>query len=878
MNWIRQRVARRRGERELADEVRAHLDEQIADHMANGLSRRAATEAAHRAFGSVTLVMDRSRDVWRWRVLDQLWADVRYSLRQFRRTPSFTAAAVLTLAVGIGVNTAVYSVVEAVVLRPLPFADPERLVSVAMNDRRDHEAASLAYHTFFEFRRADVFAQIGSYRDATFTLTGRDTPVQLSGAIVSWNLFDTLGVPPALGRGFVAAEEERSARVVVLGYETWSTLFAADAAIVGKAIPIDGEPHTVVGVAAPGLSFPIGPGPVQVWATLARDASSATVQPITEQRGARLLNTVARLPSGMSLDEARARIDAVAAALARSEPGTNRNYPATHTRPLRETVAGPARAPILVLWGAVTLVLLMACANLSNMLLARSADRTRELGMRMAIGGSRARVLAQLFTEHLVLALIGAVLGVFAAWGTVQALVPIVAGHIPRADEVGVDAVALGFTLSLALVTTILVTIPTALALRRVECTDAVRTGARGLTDSHERLRGALVVAQVSVGLVLLTGATLLGSWLLHLTRRDLGFRPDDLLSFSVRVPRATTEAQVEFTDRLFERLGAMPLVHSVAAGWPLPLAGDEVVIAFDIEGRPTGPSERPRSNMAIVSPGYFRTIGTPVLEGRDFTGDDGPGRPRVIIVNKAFADRFFPGQRAIGRRIASGATSKYESGPEPQFREIVGIVGNARQSAIGRDPEPIYYFPFRQMPWGIPQLLVRTSSPSLTGDIRRLVASLDDGAPVFGVQSLRDLFEAATAAPRFLTSLMSGFAAIGLLLTATGLYGVLSYAVHRRARELGVRIALGANRQSIVGLVLTRALVLIGSGIAIGGLGAFAGDSLLRRLVFVPESAGPALVLVAATVVILLTALAAALLPALRAAAINPNDILRAD
>jgi putative ABC transport system permease protein len=880
---IRQLLTRGRMTRDVADEIDLHLEEKIDALMAAGLTRRAATAEARRAFGNVTLVREQSRDVWRWRPLDDVLGDIRYAFRQLRRAPSFAGAAILTLAIGIGANSAVFSVVNTVVLRPLPFPSPDRLVSVElMSIRGTPHPDSLAYFTFFELRRAAVVERIACYRDFGVTLTGGDLPVHLQGMVVSWDLFDLLGVAPALGRGFLPDEEAPSARVVVISHEVWQTQFGGDRAIVGRSITIDGEPNTVVGVAPAGFTYPIGRRPIQIWTTLARDASSGTAQPITEQRGARLLNAVARLAPGMSVDQARAQLDGVTARLATEYPDSNKNLPATYVRPELARLLGDARGPILILWGAVTLVLLIACANIANMLLARTADRQREFGVRVAIGGSRGRIVRQLLTENLVIALIGGAAAVIVAFGGVSLLFPLIADFMPRAADVSIDGGVLAFTIGLALVTAVLVSVPPALWITRTEFGGATRADSRASTDTQERARGVLVVAQVAIGLVLLCGASVLAAGFLNLTRRDLGFRPENLLSFRVELsgPRYSTNAQIEFLNGLLERLKTVPGVTDATAGMPLPLTGNEMAVAFNIRERPAAPTERPSSNMALVAPGYFRTIGTPILAGRDFTDDDDGRHPRVLVVNQAFADKFFPGANALGKQIESGATSQLEPRGVTVVREIVGVVGNARQSARGRDPEPIYYFPYKQLPWGPPSLIVRSTLPvaATAPHVRQIVAALDPQAPVHDVRTLSGLLSDGMAPPRFLTLLMASFAGIGLMLTATGLYGLLAYAVSRRAREIGVRMALGASRHSIVKMILSRALMLIAIGMGIGGAGAVVVQAVLQRAVFAAEGGPPIAWLLGAAVVVLLTALAAACPPALRAGSIDPATAMRAE
>jgi predicted permease len=879
MNWLRQLLSRRALERDLADEIQEHLEEKEEELVAAGLPRAEARDLARRTFGNVTLIEERGREVWRWQSIEDGWADVRYAVRQLRHTPSFALAMIVTLALGIGANTTIFSVINAVLLRPLPFAEPDGLVAVASQDvRGGPHPANLSYPTFFDFRRAHVFERIAVYRDDEFTLTGRGAPIHLAGQIVSWDLLPLLGVRPIVGRSFVAAEEQRDARVVIVSHSLWTSAFGADPGLVGRAITIDGEPHTVVGVAPEGFNFPLGTRRTQLWTTLARDAASATVTPITEQRGSRMLDAIARLRPAMSITEARTRLDAVALALAHQYPDSNQNLPRTYVIPELERLVGNGRYALVILWAAVVLVLLVACANLANMLLARTTDREREFSVRLAIGGSRARVIRQLVTENLVLALVGSALGIAIAVMAIHVVLPL-AADLPRASDVAVDHKVLAFTIGLAVLTSVLVSVPPALRLANVDFQGTLRGASRSVTDTHDRVRGALVVSQIAIGLVLLSSAGLLSAGFVYLMRRDLGFQPDHLLSFAVTVPGVTydTDRQLRFTAQLLDRLRHLPGAVDAAAGMPLPLAGSQMTVSFNIIDRPSAASDRPSADMAIVTPGYFRTIGTPLLEGRDFNGQDDRHHPRVLIVNRAFANRYFPGEPAIGKRLDPGATSDFDKGDET--REIVGVVGNARQVPLGRDAEPIYYFPLDQMPWGIPSLIVRSSVPALSLEpaVRRAVQSLDKEVPVHDVETFDLRLASGIAGPRFQALLMGGFAAIALLLTATGLYGVLAYAVLRRTREIGVRMALGASRISILTMIGRRAGALVAGGLVLGLVGALSAHRVLAGLVYAPATR-QSLLLVAACVVVTLTAAVAAYVPARRAASIDPTQALRAE
>ncbi|MBK5299064.1 MAG: ABC transporter permease, partial [Vicinamibacteria bacterium] len=710
MNVLRRLLDRRRLERDLAEEIQQHLGEKIDELVAGGVPREQAVRQAQREFGKVTLLEERGREVWRWHLVEDAWADLRYAWRQWRRAPAFAIATLVTLALGIGANTAVFTVVNAVVLRPLPFPAADRLVSVQSIDRRSQSADSLSYPNFFDFRRnARTLAHIASYRSTDFTLTGRGLPVHLRGQIVSWEFFQTLDVNLALGRAFVPADEQPGARVVVLSHETWTRSFGADPAVVGKAIVVGGEPHVVAGVAPAGFSFPIDQRPTEMWTTLAHDASSGT----TEQRGARMLDTIARLAPGVSLQQAGSEINGIAESLVRQFPDDNASVPSAEVRPEIDRLLGPMREGVLLLWGTVGLVLLIACANVSNLLVARTADREREFDVRLALGGSRGRIVRQLIVENLLLGVCGSIAGVAVAYAGLQLMLPLADG-LPRIGEVAIDARVLIFAALVAVATTLLVTLAPALRLVRAGRTRPMLTTARTVAEGRHRLRGAIVIAQVAVSLVLLSAATLLVSGLLQLLGRDLGFDPHGLIAFNVSLPGAQYDAdrRMRFYSQLVEKVGAIGGVRRVAAAMPLPFTGHEIGISFTIEGRSAPSKGRPTSDMAIVSPGYFATIGTPLLRGRDFSQVDDHHHPRVVIVNQAFADKFFPEGSALGKRIESGATDPHDDGSP--MREIVGIVGNARQAPIALAPDPIYYLPFKQMPWGA-SIIVRADLPPET-------------------------------------------------------------------------------------------------------------------------------------------------------------------
>jgi putative ABC transport system permease protein len=772
----------------------------------------------------------------------------------------------------------VFSVVNAVILRPLPFPEPQRLVAVEGLDRRSgHRPSNLSYPNFFDCRRYNqVFEYITSFRGSSFSLSGAGIPVHLSGAIVSADLFSLLRIQPALGRGFLPEEEKAGHRVVVLSHELWRAEFSGDRGILDRSITLDSEPYTVVGVMPPGFAFPVGNTKVKLWTTLARDATADTATPMTEQRGARMLNAIARLKPGVSLEMARAQMDTIAGTLAKEYPDDNKNFAGTYIRPVLDELTGDTRRPLFILLGAVGLVLLIACANIANLLLARTAEREHEFAIRAAIGASRRTIVRQLLTESLALALIGCAAGVLVAIVCVNLLLPVAGDSIPRIGEAVVDGNVLLFSVALALLTSLVFSIAPALRLAKTELAGPLKEGSRGNVRGTDRLRNGLVVAQITLGLVLLSGAGLLIASFLHLLHRDLGLQPEHVLTFNMSVPdaRYPEAKQLDFNNRLLERLRALPGVTSVAEGVPLPLTGSQMTISFAIEERPGTRSNRPSSDIAIITPDYFHTLGIPVMEGREFTARDDSKAPPVVIVNRAFAEQFFPGENVIGKRMQPGASTR--DGADP-VREIVGVVGNAVQTPLQLQADPIYYLPYKQLIWFVPPIVMKTSVPpaAMESAVRAVVASIDKEIPIYDVQPMDDLLGAGIARPRFQMLLLASFAGIALLLTVVGLYGVLSYSVLKRTREIGVRVALGASRRMVLGLVLKQAMLLVAVGLVLGLAGAFAAGQFLTNMLYGVSPRNP-LLLALACCAITLTAGLAAYLPARCAASIDPMQALR--
>jgi predicted permease len=808
--------------------------------------------------------------------MSTLLHDLRYGLRMLTKSPGFTVAAVVTLALGIGANAAVFSVVNTVLLKPLPYAEPERLVRVeSMWTRGGPHPNRLSYPDFFDFRAQNhVFEHLVTSRDTNLVLTGVGTPMHLDGEMATWDLFPALGIQPQLGRGFLQSEEAAGTHVVVLSHTLWQSQFGGDRGIVGRTITLDRKPYTVIGEAPAGFVFPVNEPNIQFWTTIAADRDAG----VTPQRGAHMLTGLGRLKRGISIDQARADLNVIAQALAKQYPDTNSNSTRASVRPELETLVGESRTPLVILLGAVGLVLLIACANIANLLLARTANRAQEMAVRAAMGASRGRVVRQLLTESLLLAILGGAAGVLLAEYTVGVVLPLGGHSIPRLAQTSIDGHVLGFSLLLAFLTTLLFGLAPALHASKVDFASSLKEGSRASTRKHDRIRGALVVTQVTLGLVLVTGAGLLMASFLNLERSDLGLKPDHLLTFwfSLPQPQYNAAQQVVFYDQLLERMRALPGVESAAGAWPLPLGGDNVTVGFNIEERPAAVSNWPSARIAIATPDYFRTAGIPLLKGRFFNDHDDARAARVLTVNKAFADKYFPGEDVLGKRITSGASSGVVDKGVP-IREIVGVVGSAKQFAMDAEPEPTYYFPYKQLPWQAPPVILRTTVPPrmLESAVRKAMMELDPLVPVFQIRTMEELLSTQVTEPRFHTVLLGCFAGVALLLTMVGLYGVTAYSVTRRTREIGVRIALGASRSAVLSMVLKQALVLLAAGLVLGLAASLAADRLLQSMLFGVSSVNPA-VLGLSGLLVALTGLLAAYLPARRATKVDPMVALR--
>ena len=816
--------------------------------------------------------------------------DIRYGIRQLIKNPGFTIVAVITLALGIGANTAIFSVVNAVLLKPLPFPRPNELVAFASTDARESgkvALSNLSYPDFFDFREQNrTFAGMAIHRPKGFALVDAQGAQTVQGRKVSAEFFDVLGVKPIRGRGFDRADEQAGGGPggfkVVLSHQLWHRLFSGNPDVLGQTLQLDGRPYAVIGVMPEGFQYPFVALPVELYVSMAEDATPIDGgQPYSAQRGSHSLEGIARMKPGVSLEQANADLKAIAASLAKQYPDSNTNMSAAAVA-LREELVGDVRTALYVLFGAVACVLLISNANVANLLLARASVRGKEIALRAALGASRGRVIRQLLTETLLLALLGGVLGLLIAfWGT-EALVAIVPQSIPRIGEIQLDGAVLGFTILMSLGTGILFGLVPAWQASHVDLNSALKTGTRGAGggDHKHRMRSALVVAEVALALVLLVCAGLLIQSFTRLGQVKPGVRTENLFTARVSLPDAAypqPENVIGFFDQLMTRIRALPGVSSASFIFPLPLSGSNNTTSFDIEERPLPQGEQSSCPTRIAGADYFKAMGVPVLQGRGFDATDRLDSRPVVIVNERFAEKYFPNANPIGKRVTPGWSVDDQP---PKAREIIGVVGNVRHDSLNKDFTPELYLPAAQIPFNLNWLVVRTDladPATLTPAVRRELASIDRNIPLTHVRVFDEYMSRSLSRPRFNALLLSIFAGIALLLTAIGIYGVMAYSVSQRTNEIGIRIALGAAQSSIFRLVVGQAMTLVGISLAIGLAGAFAATRLLSTLLYGIGAWDP-LTFGGIVVLIAVVAFLAAWLPARRASKVNPIIALRAE
>ncbi|HEX8148155.1 MAG TPA: ABC transporter permease [Pyrinomonadaceae bacterium] len=864
-------VRRDRFDRELEEEVRFHLEMKAEEYVAAGMTQEEAWLAAGRQFGNETRMREMSRETWGFAMLENLLQDVRFGARVLAKHKGYTAVAVLTLALGIGANTAIFSVVNAVLLRPLPFEGPERLVRVfGTSARRSNFSRPHSYLNFADLRAQNqTFEAMAAYTGSTSALSGDDAPEQISGAIASGDIFLVLRTKPLTGR-LLTPEDEKpgGSPAVVISHGLWQRRFGGDPQIVGRTIRLDGREREVVGVTPADFRFEFIPGALDFWTAIDPGANEY------KQRGAIFLEAIGRLKPGVSAEQANADVSVVAARLEQQYQDSNAGIGA-RIAPAQEQLVGDLRPMLLVLLGAVGFVLLIACANVANLTLARAAGRHREIAVRSALGAGRGRIVRQLLTESLLLALSGGLLGLlFALWG-VKLLSAFVPENVPRFGETSTDLPVLGFTLGASLLTGLLFGIAPALQSSRFDLNEALKEGGRSGTDGRgrTRIRSALIVVEVALSLVLLVGAGLLVKSFFKLSNTDPGFDPGNTLTASVSLATVrydTDEKIADFFRRLIERVRALPGVVSVGAVTPLPLSDNNFAFSFSVVGQPPlPPGTRQSASARIVTPDYFRAQGVPLRAGRVFTEQDKAGAPDVIVVNEAFARRYLAGEEPLGQRLRLGIND-IEG-------EIVGVVGDIRGASLATPGAPEYYIPEATVAFSDVTLVVRTTNDpaSVTAGLRQAVAEMDKDQPLYDVRTMDSLVARSVARQRFSMTLIGVFAALAMLLAAVGIFSVMSSLVAQRSHEIGIRLALGAQPRDILSMVVRHGMALTLAGLALGLAASFALTRLMSGLLYEVSTKDP-VIYGGIAALLAAVALAACYVPARRATKVSPLVALR--
>ena len=810
-----------------------------------------------------------------------IFNDIRYGIRSLIKRPSFTSIAIVTLALGIGANTAIFSVVNAVLLRRLPFTHPEQLVTLwERNPKQGYEQNPPAAGNFIDWRDQNrVFAQMAIYEPSKkFNLSFEDRAERITGAAVSASLFDLLGVSPVRGRAFSSAEEQTGRNQVVVISEAFRrSHFVANPTPVGETLALDGKNYEIIGVMPEGFQFPGGSGtvlrtftaaPANLWVPLTLDAETI------RQRSSHSLNVIGRLKPGVTVAQATSEMDAIQQRLEQQYPTF---YVGSNVKivPLGEQVVGATRRPILVLLGAVAFLLLIACANVANLLLARAASRKKEIALRAALGAGRIRIIRQLLTESLLLSFAGGVAGtLLAAWG-VRALSTIVPANFPRRDEISIDLWVLGFTLLISVLTGVVFGLGPAMTSAKVNLTEALKAGGRNTAGApSHRLRNLLVIAEISLALVLLIGASLMIQSFLRLQNVNAGFKTDHRLTMEVSLPPTSypRAQRPAFFQQLLERTSKLPGVEAIAAAKHLPLSGDNMNFAFDIEGRPFPNGQSPGADCRVVTPDYFKTLEIPLIKGRILSDSDSPQSAHVLLINERMARRYFPNEDPIGKTIVLGINNF--------TGQIVGVVGDVKHVGLDAEVNEEVYVAYAQAPfWTDMNLIVKTSGDpaSVVGPIRNEVASLDRNVPIGKVRTMDAVVAESVAQPRFRTFLLTLFGIVALLLATVGIYGVMSYAVTQRTQEIGIRMALGAQISDVRRLIVGHGIALALIGVAGGVAGAFVLTRLLATLLF-GVTPTDVRTYAAVSIGLIAAALIACFVPARRATKVDPLVALRCE
>jgi len=815
--------------------------------------------------------------------VNTLWQDLRYGLRMLLKNPGVTGVAVLTLALGIGANTAIFSVVNAVLLRPLPYKNPDRLVSLWANVP-EHGRWRVTPANFLDWKKQNtVFEDVAAFGASTLTLTGDGEPEQILGTKAGAGYFAVVGIEPMLGRFFLPEEyESGKGQVVVLGHAFWQRRYGGDPHIINKAIRLDDVSYTVIGIMSPGIypAWPTTSGRIsfepsqqQFWTPMSFSAQWAAV------RTAHVLGVIGRLKPGMTIEHAQAEMTTIGARLEQEYPSNKGEGIIVNS--FMNEVVGEAKPALLTLLSAVGLVLLIACANIAGLLLAQHAARGKEIAIRAALGAGRGRLVRQFFLEGLLLSLLGTSAGIAVAKLSLEAIVKIIPSQIPRFTETQLDWRVLGFTLLLSLVTCLLFGLAPAWHAAKPDLQSTLEQGGRSSGPAgRQRFRQVLVVFQVATAVMLVVGAGLLIKSFWHLHQVDPGFKPDHVLSLTLTLPQSKygeNQKVNNFYTQLVERISSLPGVEAAAVAYDHPLQANWVD-AFSIEGRPEPKAgESTTANFNPVTSYYFRTVGTQIIVGRQFTPQDDQDHPGVAIVNEAFVRRYFPNEKALGQRLRPSPPARIWRNQRLTSFEIVGIARDVKSAGLNAEAEPAYYLPATQAPLQDMTILVRTKTDpvALVSALRNAVWAIDPNQPIANVNTMEKIVADSVAQPRLNMLLMGLFGALALILAAVGIYGLMSYAVIQRTQEIGIRMALGAQLTDVLKLILKQGMALALIGEAIGLAGALALARLFRTLLF-GVTPNDAVTFVAVSCVLTSIALLACYLPARRASKVDPLVALR--
>lgn len=877
---------RDRLDQDLDDELRAYVELVAKEKARSGMAPEEALLEARRELGGIEPVKESIRDVQNGNSFDILIQDLRFALRGLRKNPAFSVVALVTLALGIGANTTIFTIVNSVLLNPLPYSNPDRIFMLWETHLTGSTLGTVAPANFFDWREQntsfDKVAALDSYPD--FILNGSGEPRRLSGAAVSRDFFSLLGVPMALGRDFLPEEDQPGhEHVAILSYSTWASEFGSNPSIIGHAITLNNSSYIVIGVLPRDFSLVRSASDFQarnrfdLWTPLALPSP-----PPPWQRATHSLSVFARLKPGVTLQQSQTDLNRIAANL-------ERLYPAEETGigiaavPLATYVLANVRTALITMLAAVGMVFLIACVNIANLLLTRSAARRKEFALRLALGASQHRIARQLLTESLVLALSGGVLGSFIAFVFLPVLVRHLPSDLPRASEIAVDGRVLAFTFVVSLLTGILFGLVPLFQSRQVASSESLKQGGRSIAPSHSRLRSVLIVGQVAIAMILLTGAGLMAKSFWTLLRVSPGFQTGHILTARLSLPPRYTNgykygmgqhrAISAFQRDVLLRVSGIPGVQSAAFTAYLPLSGVDNSRSFDIEGEPPKPAGTYDSTKyRPVSAGYFETIGIPIQRGRSFAATDVEDSPLVVAIDSSMARAFWGEQNPIGQRV------RFDNGP---WRTIVGVVGDVHHEALGAPPEPEMYIPFGQVPnvEARPTIVLHTSvSPvAVTAALRKAVAEVDPNVPIDQVETMEQLVSTSVGQPRFRTAVLLTFAFLALFVASIGLYGVMSYFVTQRTREFGIRMAVGASREALLKVVLGEAAKLVVTGILLG----LAGGALFARLIATLLFGVAPLdipTLASVSVVLAIVAAVASYIPAQRAANADPMESLRCE